>query len=246
MSLCTSTYVSRVGRLGNSLFQIAATLAYGADHGKTPVFTKWNYQEYIPLSLIPEDSEITWKREAEHGLSYRRLNYQDGNVNLEGHFLSEDYFKHHRQLILDTIRLVPEHRDYITRKYWSLLSGNTCSIHVRRKDYLQPDQMRTHGVLGMEYYERAMSLFTNTLFIVFSDDIEWCRQNFPDSCVFIEGEKDIIDLFIMARCKSHIIANSTFSWWAAWLNDNKVVAPRKFFVDGHSWPGLYRENWLRI
>lgn len=245
MDLCTSTYVSRVGRLGNSLMQIAAAVAYGADHNKKPVFEKWDYQDYIELELIPENS-VKWNREAEHGLSYRQLNKQEGNVNLEGHFLSENYFKHHRKLIIDTIRLRPEHRDYITRKYWDVLSGNACSIHVRRKDYLQPDQMKCHGVLGMDYYFKAMSLFTDAKFLVFSDDIEWCKEMFPPDCLFIEGEKDIIDLFIMSRCKSHIIANSTFSWWAAWLNDNKVVAPRKFFVDGHSWPGLYRENWLVI
>jgi hypothetical protein len=244
MDLVTSTYVSRVGRLGNSLMQIATTLAYGSDHKKKPVFTKWDYQDYIKLDVRPE-LEINWSREAEHGLSYKTLNFKEGNVDLHGHFLSEDYFKHHRDLILKTIKLKSKYEKYIEENYGELLSKKTCSIHVRRKDYLQPDQKNTHGVLGIDYYDKAMSLFTDTTFVVCSDDIEWCKHNLPN-CVYIEGEKDIIDLFIMSKCKSNIIANSTFSWWSAWLNNGNVVAPRNFFVDGHSWPGLYRENWLRI
>lgn len=243
MDLVTSTYVSRVGRLGNSLMQIATTVAYGADHGKKPVFTKWDYQDYIELELISEGTE--WVREAEHGLSYKPLNYKPGNVDLHGHFLSEEYFKNHRQLIIDTIRLKPEYDKYVNDKYGELLSKKTCSIHVRRKDYLQPDQIRTHGVLGIDYYDKAMRLFSDTTFVVCSDDIDWCKDNLPE-CVYIEGEKDIIDLFLMSKCKSNIIANSTFSWWAAWLNNGNVVAPKNFFVDGHSWQGIYRENWLRI
>lgn len=243
MDLVTSTYVSRVGRLGNSLMQIATTLAYGADHDKRPVFTRWDYQEYIPLELIADEPK--WNREAEHGLSYRPLNKVEGNVDLHGHFISEDYFKHHRRLILDTFRLKPEYDSYISEKYGELISGNSCSIHVRRGEYLLEDQLKTQGLLDISYYHEAMSLFTDTKFIVCSDDIEWCKENLP-GLNYIEKEKDIIDLFIMSRCKSNIIANSTFSWWAAWLNNGNVVAPKKFFVDGYSWSGLYKENWLKI
>lgn len=243
MDLVTSTYVSRVGRLGNSLFQIAATLAYAADHNKKPVFTKWNYQDFIPLEIIEE--KHTWIREAEHGLSYRKLNFKEGNVDLHGHFISEDYFKHQRELVLNTIKIKPEYDTYIKEKYGQLISGNSCAIHVRRTDYLQPDQMKTHGLLPLEYYKEAMSYFSDVKFIVCSDDIDWCKENLP-GLNYIEGEKDIIDLFIMSKCKHNIIANSTFSWWSAWLNNGIVVAPKKFFVDGYSWSGLYKENWLKI
>ena len=245
----TSTYVSRVGRLGNSLFQIAAAIGYGCDHNKKPVFDKWNYQDYIELDLIPEGTK--WNREAEWGLSYRKPDYQPGDVDMQGHFISENYFKAHREEVLKVIKLKPEWDKYINNKYGELLSGNTCSIHVRRTDYLQPDQMRTHGVLTKEYYwEASQQLYADeypSKFIVCSDDIEWAKENIKgNSIYYIEGEKDIIDLFIMSKCKNHIIANSTFSWWAAWLSGNRTVAPKHFFVDGATWPGMYKDNWIII
>lgn len=63
---------------------------------------------------------------------------------------------------------------------------------------------------------------------------------------YIENEPDIIDMFIMSKCKNHIIANSTFSWWSAWLSGNKTIAPKNFFVDGYTWPGMYKEDWILI
>ena len=242
----TSTYVSRIGRLGNSLFQIAAAIGYGCDHNKKPVFDKWNYQKYIPLDIIKEGT--VWNREAEWGLSYRKPDYQPGDVNMEGHFISENYFKEHRSTILNTIKLTPKWDSYINDKYGKLLEGNTCSIHVRRTDYLQPDQMATHGVLDMEYYWPAVNMINDVdKYIICSDDIEWCKNNFNgEKCVFIENEPDIIDLFIMSKCKNHIIANSTFSWWSAWLSGNKTVAPKHFFVDGTTWPGMYKQEWIII
>jgi len=240
----TSTYVSRVGRLGNSLFQIAAAIGYGCDHNKKPVFDKWNYQDYIELDLIPEGTK--WNREAEWGLSYRKPDYQPGDVDMQGHFISENYFKAHREEVLKVIKLKPEWDKYINNKYGELLSGNTCSIHVRRTDYLQPDQMATHGLLNHFYYRDAYSHFKDVHYVVFSDDIDWCKDRFGSGVTYIEGEKDIIDLFIMSKCKNHIIANSTFSWWAAWLSGNRTVAPKHFFVDGTTWPGMYKDNWIII
>ena len=241
----TSTYVSRVGRLGNSLFQIAATIGYGKDYDKKPVFTKWDYQDYIELELI--ENFTTWTREAEGGLSYKPLNFHSGNVNLEGHFLSENYFKNHRDEVLKTIKLRPEWDKYINDKYGKLLERNTCSIHVRRTDYLQPDQMKTHGVLPLMYYGFAVEKIKADKYLVFSDDMAWCKENLQsEKITYIEGEKDIIDLFLMSKCKNHIIANSTFSWWASWLSGNKTVAPKNFFVDGYSWEGLYKKDWVII
>lgn len=240
----TSTYVSRVGRLGNSLFQIAAAIGYGCDHNKKPVFERWDYQEYVPLELIKEGNQ--WNREAEHGLSYRKPDYQSGDVDLQGHFISENYFKEHRSTILNTLKLTPKWESYIQSKYGDLLAGNNCSIHVRRTDYLQPDQMKTHGVLNHFYYRDAYSHFKDVHYVVFSDDIEWCKLRFGNDVTYIENESDIIDMFIMSKCKNHIIANSTFSWWSAWLSGNKTIAPKHFFIDGYTWPGMYKEDWILI
>jgi hypothetical protein len=92
-----------------------------------------------------------------------------------------------------------------------------------------------------------------TTFLVFSDDMEWCKENFiGDQFIFVEGENDVTDLWIMSYCKHNIIANSSFSWWGAWLNDYKhkiVVAPLKWFGPAKGdikTDDIYAENWIRI
>lgn len=108
------------------------------------------------------------------------------------------------------------------------------SIHVRRGDYVNHpfyvDLTKT------SYYEDAMDLFPDAEFLVFSDDIEWCKeQPIFQGCEFSEGKSEVDDLNLMASCKHNIIANSSFSWWAAWLNPNpnkKVVAPKAWHPDG--------------
>ena len=105
-------------------------------------------------------------------------------------------------------------------------------MHVRRGDYLKFKD--THPPCSVEYYNQAISSFSeSSIFLVISDDIEWCKENFlGDKFYFVEGNEDYIDLYLMSLCKNNIIANSSFSWWAAWLNRNKekiVIAPEKWF-----------------
>lgn len=250
----TSTYVSRVGRLGNSLLQIAASIAYGLDNNKQFLLTKWDYSEFIELPLNENMFNHNWERVAHNNASYEPLKVLSGDVDLHGHFLSQTFFKHRRKEILDTIKLIPHYEEYIQNKFRYLVSKeNTCSIHVRRGDYLQQEQLNYHGVLPLDYYTKAISILKseheNMTFIICSDDISWCKENFKgNEFVFIEGEKDIIDLFLMSKFKHNIIANSTFSWWSAWLNqhpENKVIAPIYWFTDP-VWDDLYRENWIKI
>jgi hypothetical protein len=88
--------------------------------------------------------------------------------------------------------------------------------------------------MGKEYYDRAKEHFTNNhVFVFFSDDIGWCKETFKDgNNIFIEKQDDVLDLYLMSRIPNNIIANSSFSWWAAWLNNNaskKVIAPSSWF-----------------
>lgn len=105
------------------------------------------------------------------------------------------------------------------------------AIHVRRGDYVNNpfyvDLTKT------SYYYNAMQLFPGEHFMVFSDDIEWCKQQeMFKGCSFSEGHDEIQDLNIMASCKGIIIANSSFSWWAAYLSNAKVIAPKAWYADG--------------
>lgn len=126
---------------------------------------------------------------------------------------------------------------------------NRVSIHVRRaKNPINPEEPaysengfyadlghHAHEDMSDNYYVRAMKMFPDDKFVVFSDDIEWCKQQemFKD-CEFSEGWDEISDLNAMASCKHNIIANSSFSWWAAWLNPNPnkiVIAPKQWFAN---------------
>jgi hypothetical protein len=123
-------------------------------------------------------------------------------------------------------------------------SVDKVGIHVRRKDYLDPD--RVQYALPLSYYERAMSFFSNQKFIVCSDDIEWCKEQplFKD-CEFSTGT-EIEDMNLLASCSGLIISNSTYSWWSAFLNPNapKVIAPFKWDKDNKVFP--MPSNWITI
>src|SRR3990167_8060838 len=107
---------------------------------------------------------------------------------------------------------------------------NQVAVHVRRGDYVSNSFYVDLFKDG--YYERAMAEFPNEWFLVFSDDIEWCKkQDIFIGCDFAEGNDEVTDLNLMAGCKGHIIANSSFSWWGAYLGDGRVVAPKKWYTD---------------
>ncbi|GHT18848.1 alpha-1,2-fucosyltransferase [Bacteroidia bacterium] len=136
---------------------------------------------------------------------------------------------------------------------------NSISIHVRRSDYLSEKLSKIYaGICSEEYYQRAVDFMIgknkNTVFYVFSDEIKWCENtlNIPNA-VFINWNKNtnnVADLYLMSRCKHNIIANSTFSWWAAFLNENAeqmVIAPKRWFNEGSfEEPNIFPENWIRL
>jgi hypothetical protein len=164
------------------------------------------------------------------------------NVYLEGFWQSEKYFKP----IEDTIRkefTVKDQPSALNRKYLDeIRSANSVSIHVRRGDYVTEKETNAiHGVCDLEYYRKAIGRMSvevsDPRFYIFSDDINWTKANLPGSThpsVYIDHNQTAPheDLRLMYFCKHHIIANSSFSWWGAWLNVNaekKVIAPRNWF-----------------
>lgn len=157
------------------------------------------------------------------------------------HGLTDGYFP-------QDIKYFEKYQDIIKETY---RAGNNygridrVAIHVRRTDYL--DQWRTQYVLPLSYYEQAMAQFPGEKFRVFSDDIEWCqRQEIFKNCEFSHSDDEIEDMNMMSACKHNIIANSTFSWWAAFINPHggRVIMPRKWEKNDRvmSAPA----NWERI
>jgi len=252
------------GGLGNFMFQIAAAYAYAkkydrevgfsAQQARGPHRAAWDYQKNIFKDIdLAFNGQGNYLQFQENGFHYNDIpNHPDRNVFLSGYFQSEKYFKDYE----DEIRELFMSYDIETNdEIKELLDNhNTCSIHVRRGDFL--NHPNHHPVQGMNYFMKAIKKMPkDSMFLIFSDDINWCKENFPDlpeKFRFVEGNNDFEDLYIMSKCRNNIIFNSTFSWWGAWLNGNKdktVVAPQKWFgpaYDGHNTNDLYCENWIKI
>ena len=160
---------------------------------------------------------------------------------LTGYWQSEKYFADIADIIRHEFTVKNEPDEINRRMLAKIESVNAVSLHVRRGDYItNPKTLKFHGVLGLDYYVRALDLIVKKVkepqIFVFSDDIPWVKENLKTSLplTFVEHngvEQDYEDLRLMSRCKHHIIANSSFSWWGAWLNENPqkiVIAPKQW------------------
>jgi len=126
-------------------------------------------------------------------------------------------------------------------------------VHVRRGDYLKEPHKSYHGNMTLEYYNQGIDLIKqkdpNTKFFIFSDDPDWCRLNFPEHTV-INNPNNFESLGLMTLCKHAIIANSSFGWWGAWLNDDKpgrmIVAPKRWFQADVPYADVVPDRWIKM
>jgi hypothetical protein len=179
-------------------------------------------------------------------------------VYLKGYRQSELYFKPIEKNIRDAFILKDELIRNVKKLAIKLAQLNSVAVHVRRSDYNKKGVKEYHGVLDETYYNQAIELaqskITNPIFYVFSDDSEWVQQNlhFKAPVQFITNKESttaISDFYLISNCKHQIIANSTFSWWAAWLNnyENKIIiAPRQWFATAINTSDLIPSTWIRI
>lgn len=179
---------------------------------------------------------------------------------LNGYWQSEKYFKPIRQFLLQELIIKEGLVTPIRQMLDIIQSTNSVSLHIRRGDYVNnPRSNHVHGVLSLMYYQQAMQGLEGAIrsphYFVFSDDIPWARQHLQDvkNVTFVDQndpEQDHLDLTLMSACKHHIIANSSFSWWAAWLNQNQgklVFAPRRWFNDfSFDTQDLIPDGWILV
>lgn len=267
-NIFTSTELGNNGRLGNQLFQIAACFGVSVNEKGFVLLPEWNYKNCFKNKYIIPTAEILSTPinvYREESFSYNPItinsfaqNKINTNVNaLFGYFQSEKYFKHIEALIRKLFEPSEEILKKLQEKYPLFRNGavkNACSIHVRRGDYVNNPY---YAQLGMDYYNSAMwelrKMKQGHYNLIFSDDIEWCKQNFeynPNN-IFIEGNSDIEDLFLMSWCRYNIGANSSFSWWGAWLNNQEgaiKIFPKKWFgeVAKLDTKDLYLQSWITI
>lgn len=187
------------------------------------------------------------------------LNIRSG-TRLEGYFQSERYFADIAETIRADLTPRPEHLAEIEGMASSLLPAEPCiSLHVRRGDYANPETMAVHGLLDVSYYARALQIMAERNgrrlpVCVFTDEPVWVRANLdlPAETRFVSEHTRtaLQDLILMSRCSHHITANSSFSWWGAWLNLSKekvVVTPREWFrpESGLDTRDLRPADWLQ-
>ena len=200
-----------MGRLGNQLFQIAATIGVARDRDDEYGFPRWPYEGAFGLNGCFYDVLPDGPVYSEPNFHYDPIPYVP-NLALQGFFQSERYFAAHG----DHVRRVLTPLGAEESAEW----GRTASIQVRRGDYVY--LQRKHPLVPMVFYEKAMELLRSQgtrKFLVFSDDLQWCRaQTWPPDVTVI-ADLGVRDQFLLTMaCEHHILANSTFSWWTAWLD----------------------------
>lgn len=244
--MVTFSKLGNFGRLGNSLFQIAATIGYARKHSMDYVLPKWKYA-YAFNGLNQTDSIPKYQIYNEKSYSFNEIQENKG-IDLMGYFQSEKYFKHCEKEIRNLLKPSEIIKNKI-KPFDKFLSGNTCAVHIRRGDYITLNKY--HNNLSMDYYKTAMSRIKADKYLVFSDDIEWCKSNITGhNITYIDSGDEIVDFFIMIKCKNFIIANSSYSWWASWLCDyskKRIIAPFKnqWFTEYNkiNVDDLYMSNW---
>jgi hypothetical protein len=251
--------------LGNQLFQYA----YGRnliEEGQeiifdTSFFSSNTQDTPRPFLLkkfnIPES--IIFINQKEHVLKnilnkiYSKIT---GNYNF---FQSELYFKNIEHIIRKEFTLKdPLSNDAQKFKDIILQTSNSVSIHIRRGDYISNiSAHRHHGLCDINYYQRAITHITQKIqsptFFIFSDDIEWAKENLNiDNAIYVSNPNltECEELMLMSYCKHNIIANSTFSWWGAWLNQNHdkiVIAPKQWTTKKTSNQlNILPKSWIQI
>lgn len=182
------------------------------------------------------------------------------NLYIDGYFQSEKFFIEYREDILKEFSLK---KSLETNEYKEVVkkikfSKNTISMHIRRGDYVTDVKTaKHHGVLGTEYYQEALEIINieNPVIYIFSDDIDWVKENFkflPKNTYFVSKHKfsSAQEIILMSLCKHNIVANSSFSWWGAWLNKNEdkiVIAPKRWTQSLLAVnTSITPKNWYRI
>lgn len=246
-----------MGRLGNFFFEAATAYAYALKHGlsfsppSTTNDTKWNPIYLEHLTLIGGVTEPTVTIKEKTYFKYEELEFKEewkyGQViELDGYFQNPKYFKEYEDEILTAFNIM--------ENYYP----EAVSIHIRRGDYLIHTDK--HIPFSDQYMIDAMDIFKKqglNQFMVFSDDIPWCRSYFSDikfnwaQINFSEGTTELQDLKEMSAYKGHINSSSTFSWWGAWAGANHatVVTPKEWMLHAHSneWTlEILPENWIKL
>lgn len=226
--------VNLFGGMGNQLFQYFFGYALAKESGIPVTYAtqKLKIGHFgFPLSFSP--STHGFAKVNEPFFHYQQIKAKSKTV-YTGYWQSEKYFSKYRDDIIAMFGITP--------------STDGVSLHVRRGDYLNfPNH---HPVQPIDYYVQATKMFPDKQVKVFSDDLLWCMENLPYDWKYSSIDNTGADDFAeMASYSNHVISNSSFSWWAAWLNGEKVVAPKKWLgksLSHYKTTDLVPDRWQSI
>jgi hypothetical protein len=265
--MITNLSLGSNGRLGNQMFQYAMLLGIKYKLGFSIMIDEaineksiYGQCELLNCFSLKEcnfynikDIFVPNEYDEEHfNFAPRFFKKIDDNTNFKGYFQSEKYFEHCIEEVKKEFTF-KENIQKIAREFLSPFKNeHLVAIHVRRGDYV--NQPNYHPVCSLTYYEQSLKVLSNNKnrYIIFSDDIEWCKDNLPVENAVFSHNSTSVDLCIMSMCNDNIIANSSFSWWGAWLNSNPnkiVIAPKIWFgpLYGHyDTTDLYCKEWIHI
>lgn len=239
---------------------------YGLDSFEVNVkhATKKELKNVKPLTKLQKYLAILTGKDPNQNLVTEKKDYTydktffetPDNSYLSGFWQNEKYFIKYRNIIIGDFKLKNE-PEGLNSYYLKHINTqlNSISVHIRRGDYVEnPMALSSHGICDVEYYKKAYSFFeklnTNNFYYCFSDDALWVEENlwFIQNKIIITNNDNnpAEDLRLMSNCKHNIIANSSFSWWGAWLNENpnkNVIAPSKW-TNIHYKPDIIPSNWI--
>lgn len=268
--------VQIIGGLGNQMFQYAF---YRALKEKFPM-TKVNIDSFVsykrPFELKKVFPNVKLEYDSEKGfdkyknpLSPHELYYENGASHFDisaltkqdssfiGYWQTEKYFKNIETELRNELRFNVKDKDLFEVAKRIQDDNSSVSLHVRRGDYMEMPELYC-GICTVEYYRKAVQHISNHVsnpkFYVFSDDLEWVKENiYIPNVVYVS--KDMFssydnwyDMYLMSCCKHNIIANSSFSWWGAWLNNNsdKIVIAPKIWQNGVETPDIWCDDWVKL
>lgn len=231
-----SGYTKRAFELNK--FRINAKIVHNNKYFLSPLKNRLLFKTYFELNKYLRHYQIV----NDANIDSLRVTNSSQNYLFDGHFQKAWHFHDIMEQLISEFNI----KDNLDERSSTILNRiQNCetpvSIHVRRGDYLLIQNKTVHGLCGITYYEKAMNYIIDRLrdpvFFVFSDDIQWCKLNIKgvdSNIIYVDNSyaSGPIDIFLMSKCHHNIIANSSFSWWGAWLNNNPqkmVIAPNKWF-----------------
>lgn len=229
------------GWLGNQMFQYAATFS-ASKRAKTDCGfpeNKPNLFDLFNLSAKKQQTRQRYMYQEPH-FHYSKIPDSISDLTLYGYFQSEKYFSDYRDEIKSEFSL--KNPKFVDKSFPEFIA-----LHVRRGDYLNLQD--THPVCPLSYYEKALEQLPELPVYVFSDDIDWCEKAFKGERFSFFRGTFMEDFELMTKGTYHIIANSSFSWWAAWLSESKkVIAPAEWFGPNgpESSDDIIPETWTVI